>query len=65
MRVKEIRMLTVNIVALIFANIGEPREWNREFKISVIEEGNILITVNSIVVSDSSSQIDKAGGSVA
>jgi hypothetical protein len=62
MRVKQIRILTVDVVALIFANIGEPTEWNREFKFLVIEEGDIHITVNSIVVSDASSKIDKSHG---
>jgi hypothetical protein len=28
MRVKEMRLLTVDVVALIFANIGEAMEWN-------------------------------------
>ena len=65
MCIKEIRILTVDVVALIFANIGEPTKWNRELKNLVIEEGDIHITVNFIVVSDSSSKIDKAGGSVA
>ena len=65
MHVKEIRILTEDVVALIFANIGEPTEWNRELKSLVIEEGDIHIAVNFIVVSNSSSKIDKAGGSVA
>ena len=64
MHVKEIRILTEDVVALIFANIGEPTEWNRELK-SLVIEGDIHIAVNFIVVSNSSSKIDKAGGSVA
>jgi hypothetical protein len=65
MRVKEIRILTEDVVALIFANIGKPTEWKRQYKILVIEEGDIHITVNSIVVSDPSSKVDKAGGGLA
>ena len=61
MHVNEIKILTVNVVALILANIGEPTEWNREFEILAIEESDIRITVNFIVVSDSSSKIDKGG----
>ena len=62
MGVKEIRILTEGVVALIFANIGEPTEWNRQYKILVIEEGHIHITVNFIVVSNPSSKVDNAGG---
>jgi len=65
MRAKEMRMLTEDVVALIFANVGEPTEWNRQYKSLVNEEGAIHITVNFIVVSDPSSKVDKAGGGLA
>ena len=65
MSVKEMRILTVGVVALIFANIGEPTEWNCQYKILVIEEGDVHITINFIVVSDASSKVDKAGGGLA
>jgi len=65
MRVKEIRILTEDVVALIFANIGIPMEWNRQYKSLVIEEGDIHITVNDIVVSNPSSKIDNARGGLA
>jgi len=65
MCIKEIRIQTEDVVALIFANTREPTEWNRQYKILGIEEGDIHITVNFIVVSRPSSKVDKAGGGLA
>jgi len=65
MHVKEIRIQTEDVVALIFANTREPMEWNRQYKILGIEEGDIHITVNFIVVRPPSSKVDKAGGGLA
>jgi len=64
MCVKEIRIQTEDVVALIFTNIREPTEWNHQYKILGIER-DIHITVNFIVVSRPSSKVDKAGGGLA
>jgi len=47
MRVKEIRILTVDVVALIFANIREPTEWNREFKFWLLKKVTYVLQLMS------------------